>query len=233
LLCPQLRDAATAQRSESQWQSDFNALLKAAETLDLVANGPPKDTAVTKLLEFAAVTTVMAPRAKAVLRSDGWSDEKIDALSPAQLIVVGTAVGYAHYRDEVFKWQSIPFGQGETGRANAEKLLQSETRQREVIPLAGLLLPATTKVQQTNVRLERTIAALRIVEALRCYAADHNGKLPERLDDVVELPIPLDPQTGQPFSYALTDGRAALGAPPQPGTLASQSALRFEISIAQ
>ncbi len=154
-------------------------------------------------------------------------------MSQAQLIVVGTAVGYSHYRDEVYKWQSIPFGQGDAGRAGAEKLMQAEARQKEVMPLASLLLPAFTRVQQTNVRLDRSIAALRIVEALRCYAANHDGKLPERMDDVVELPIPLNPQTGKPFEYTLKDGRATLSAPPQPGTPASQSVLRFEISIAE
>ena len=233
LLCPQLRDAATAQRSEGQWQADLTGLLKAMEMLEPLTKIQTNNAAASKLLEFAALTTVMAPRAKAVLRNDGWSDEKIDSMSPAQLIVVGTAVGYAHYRDEVYKWQSIPFGPGDAGRAAAERLLQAETRQQEVVPLAGLLLPAISKVQHTNVRLQRSIAALRIVEALRCYAANHQNKLPEHLEDVADLPIPVDPQTGQPFSYTLTNGRATLAGPPQPGNLTSESALRFNISVAE
>ena len=231
LLCPQLRGADTADRSEIQWQADLNSLLKTVKTFT-EASGDPQEQPWVKLLELATQTTTMIPKAKAVLREDGWPDERIDGLLPAQLIVVGTAVGYAHFRDETFKWRSIPYGQGEAGGAHAEKLFH-DARDKEVIPLAGLLLPAIGSVRRNTVRLDRSIAALRIVEALRGYAATHDGKLPERLDEVVELPIPLNPQTGKPFEYSLKDGRATLAAPPQTGATASQSALRFEISIAR
>jgi len=68
---------------------------------------------------------------------------------------------------------------------------------------AGLfddLLPRVVEIRREQGRLEQRIALLRHVEALRLFAADHGGKLPEKLSDVA-LPLPADPFTGKPFEY--------------------------------
>jgi hypothetical protein len=59
-------------------------------------------------------------------------------------------------------------------------------------------------------KIERQIDALRIVEALRHYAAGHDSQLPESLDKMTDTPIPDDPFTGKPFHYTLRDGVAVL-----------------------
>jgi len=59
-------------------------------------------------------------------------------------------------------------------------------------------------------RTDRKIAALRIVEALRHYAATHQGKLPATLTDIKDLSIPKDPFTDKPFGYAVKNGVATL-----------------------
>ncbi len=147
------------------------------------------------------------------------------------MIVVGTAVGYEHYRDEACKWQAIPFAAGNRELHKAERKFLEKAKQGEVIPLVGILLPAAGPLQRAGARLERSLAALRIVEALRAHAALHHGKLPKRLDEIAGCPIPLDPQTGQPFKYTLLDDRATLEAPADPQEQAPYAAIRYEISI--
>jgi hypothetical protein len=61
-------------------------------------------------------------------------------------------------------------------------------------------------------KIEREIDALRVVEALRDYAAAHHARLPETLDKITDVPVPNDPFTGKPFHYELTDGVATLSA---------------------
>lgn len=71
-------------------------------------------------------------------------------------------------------------------------------------PQAGLfddLLPKVVELRCEQARLEQRIALLRHVEALRLYAAAHEGRLPSRLEDV-RVPLPADPFTGRPFAYA-------------------------------
>jgi hypothetical protein len=55
---------------------------------------------------------------------------------------------------------------------------------------------------------DRQLAALTAVEALRSYASANGGRLPARLDEVKETPVPLNPATGAPFEYQV-DGEAA------------------------
>ena len=67
--------------------------------------------------------------------------------------------------------------------------------------MARLLLSALDRVVSKQNLLDRNIAALRVVEALRIYAAAHNGKLPQKLDEITEVPLPDDPGSGRPFEY--------------------------------
>ena len=50
-------------------------------------------------------------------------------------------------------------------------------------------------------RFERRVAALSVVEAVRHYAATHDGKAPASLEVLTETPAPDDPFTGKPFEY--------------------------------
>jgi hypothetical protein len=86
--------------------------------------------------------------------------------------------------------------------------------------------------------VNRKVAALRVIEAVRHHAAQHEGRLPERLDDVKGLPIPLDPLTGKPFEWEATDGTATLVAPSLPAdvaeaipNLADSLALRYKLTL--
>jgi hypothetical protein len=82
-----------------------------------------------------------------------------------------------------------------------------------VLPLDRALVPAAHKVLMARTRLERRIAALRCIEALRLYAAAHGGQWPNHLSSVTEVPVPLDPATGRPFDYHVADGKAYLDGP--------------------
>lgn len=71
-------------------------------------------------------------------------------------------------------------------------------------------LPAMQNVVEKFARADRKLAALMTVEALKAYAAANDGKLPERLDEVVETPVPANPMTGKPFAYAVANGVATI-----------------------
>jgi hypothetical protein len=92
--------------------------------------------------------------------------------------------------------------------------------------LAGLLLPATMKVLQASNRVDRRIAALRCVEAIRLYAAEH-GRLPNTLEAVRSVPIPNNPTTGTPFEYEI-DGERTILTVPSPSRTTSA---KYEIRI--
>ncbi len=62
----------------------------------------------------------------------------------------------------------------------------------------------------------RKIQTIRIIEAVRHYAAGHEGKLPEKLEDITDLPIPFDCFTDKPFVWKVKRNVATLTAPELP-----------------
>jgi hypothetical protein len=84
------------------------------------------------------------------------------------------------------------------------------------------------KVRPLTNRLDRHIAALQCIEALRLYAGAHDGKFPDKLGDVTEVKIPDDPVTKKPFSYNRTGSEAILELEGTEGS-EDRDAIRYEI----
>jgi hypothetical protein len=78
--------------------------------------------------------------------------------------------------------------------------------------LSRELLPVVSNCKQFEARVSRRIAELRIIEALRAYAAGHGGKLPAHLEDIRDLPLPANPVTGKAFGYHFEGDTAVLAA---------------------
>jgi hypothetical protein len=136
---------------------------------------------------------------------------------------------YDELRDETFKWLSLPYPEARAGMAQAEsKLKESVADGREIIPIAGMLLPAVRSCKDAETRMNRDLAALEVLEAIRLYAADHDGKLPDNLKDITEVPVPLDPFGGEPFFYIRTGNSARLESP-----FHRQVPLNYEIGVSR
>jgi hypothetical protein len=84
----------------------------------------------------------------------------------------------------------------------------------ETTQLPLFLLSAIDKVFLAGSRTDRKIALLRAIEAVRIYAANHQGQLPDKLADVTDVPLPNDPSTGKPFEYERDKSSGTLIAPP-------------------
>jgi hypothetical protein len=67
-------------------------------------------------------------------------------------------------------------------------------------------------------RLDNYVNALQAVEAIRHYAATHDGQLPKKLSDIADLQVPNDLMSGKPFQYRPTaDGAELQSAVPEGG----------------
>jgi hypothetical protein len=79
-------------------------------------------------------------------------------------------------------------------------------------------------------RLDSHLAALQCVEAIRSYAASHNGQLPGTLAEITEVAVPNDPIHGAPFHYTRTGPTVVLeSAVPDGGTEAMRT--RYVITV--
>lgn len=161
--------------------------------------------------------------AKARLVESGLDPSKLDTFPADQIILLDEVREFTELRDDATKFLKLPTWEYE--KWSAKEVVAKEPA------LLELFLISARRVRVSQGRLEQRIAMLRHVEALRMYAAEHDGKLPEKLDDI-PLPLPDDPFTGKPFRYSVEKGTAHLrGTPPAGYGRVAAYNLHYEITI--
>jgi hypothetical protein len=160
---------------------------------------------------------------------------RVDAMPPAQVLLLHLAAVIDELRDDLFKGASLPVPQALPVLQAAEKRLQA-TPDTEATWIPRTLLSAIPRVVVSVSRLERQLAALRVIEAVRLHATAHDGHLPDKLADITEVPVPDDPGTGRPFDYRRETETATLIGPPlnvpvRPKHPVPKTALRFRLTI--
>ncbi len=158
----------------------------------------------------------------------GLSSAAVKSMPPAQILLLYLSHYYHEKRDEAFQSTYLPFAQAHSLLAAKRKRGQANP-DTEAARVANLFLPAITKVELAQVRIERKLAALRTIEALRMHAA-HAGQLPDNLAQVVIAPIPNDPGTGQPFEYQREGQRFTLISR-IPGEDLKTTGLRYQVTM--
>jgi hypothetical protein len=148
-----------------------------------------------------------------------------DKFPPSQVILLDEKRKYEILRDDVAKLMSLPYWQAEAELAENSKKSKDENES-----LFASFAADFNIMRMQQVILQQRIALLRSIEALRLYAAEHDGKLPAALADV-PVPLPVDPLTGKPFTYNLEGATAKLrGTPPRGKDKDNSYNRRYEIT---
>ncbi len=199
-------DDLERERTPEQWASVLRKYRTTIQELAYVGNAEdkklpdwfPKDYAP----DVPAAKSPDLPAArKFVARTKRLTTEQVEAMSAAQVLLLYNLSTYQEYRDAAFGNFYLPQSESIPAFVAADKqLIAGPVSEGQIA--ARLFLPALGKVVLAQMRLDRNIAALRITEGLRIYAAAHEGRFPEKLSDVTEVPIPNDPGTGKPFEYS-------------------------------
>ncbi len=165
------------------------------------------------------------PDARRYLIAHGRSAADVEAMSVPQAILLYSQQTYEELRNDMFKYFFMPYPQV---RKRMEQVGSQAMSNREVIPLFSTsTLRALLAAKNAQTRIDRNLAALQVLEAIRLYGAAHDGRLPDSLSDITEVPIPLDPFRDEPFLYERTGTNTAiLKSPPAPIT-----PLRYEIQF--
>ena len=179
------------------------------------------------------------PTAKQQLIESGMDPAKVEAMPVGQVVAIQSARAYRKVYQESMKWTLLPYWQSyRQMRVSFAELQRNGYMGRPgdmpaVIPIASTLLPAIESATFAPVRLQRDIAALQTIEALRMFAATNNGQFPQSLEQLQSCPAPLDPVTGKCIDYQLQDATAVLTLPPPEGRPAQQSGKRYEVHLRQ
>jgi hypothetical protein len=205
-----------------------------SELFDILANlegSGSKASDWQKKLAAAAIALKVYPDAKKYLLEHGRKAEQLDAMPASQVVLLYYVDDYDQNKDDILKWMNVSPWEARAGlEATMKKIRELGPTHN---PIVSLLLPAVAKVYEARVRIERQADYLRCAEALRMYAATHDGKAPGKLEDV-KLPLPLNPYTGEGFDkyYKVeADGTAVFEVPPPPPNMNIPSlGRRFELT---
>lgn len=179
-----------------------------------------KEAGVLEKGRAAMLPATMYPQARKALLAWGRSAKELDAMPNSQVVLLWYAGQWDRARDGMLKALTVPIWQG-------LPLMEAALKEHRTADnaLLTLLLPAINKTWVASVRIERQLSSLRCAEALRLYAAKHEGKPPLKWSDITEVPLPIDPFTGKGFDglYQLIEGRGILelSLSPLPGMPAS------------
>lgn len=146
----------------------------------------------------------MVEAAKKLLVETGMKANGVEKWPDLQLVVTADIRQYEILLDEMLVASSLPYPDA------IKQVDRVESRMKEPnARLAQMFAPTNRKIVAAHARLQQRVATLRIVEAIRLYAFEHDGRLPAKLADC-PVPLPLDPVTEKPFEYTVKDGVATL-----------------------
>lgn len=209
--------------SAEDWEA-FNARL--AHITDSVG---ARRTLEAKLGPVAAAV-VLYPAAKQYLVGRGVPAAEVDAMPVPAALARFYIESFEEWWDEMLKWTNLPFPEGYRGMRRAEDEIRRAETGFAPNPLL-ILMPSVSRAYLTCVELDRLVAALQTVEALRNFAATHDGRLPQSLGDITDTPVPADPTIGQPFFYKAEGNLVTLESPAPPNAAGPRDALRVEATF--
>lgn len=172
----------------------------------------------------AELATLDAFRAwgKPLARAFVGAKFKGKAVGDDHAILLYVSDQYFQFHDQAFTATYVPYT--ESGPIVAETLKRGEALAKTPLkffanPIENDFVNVAAGLR-ASIALDRKVAALRVVEAIRLFASE-TGKLPSSLDEIKSVPVPANPATGKPFEYRLEGDTAVLHAPMPEGKGAS------------
>lgn len=224
LTFPALQELNRAEYGEQYWREQLEDFWETtSEYTDNSPEGP---------WMLLALTVRGYPLAKKGLIESGWSQEQVDSMPVAQVVLVYSMMQYERSRDEQMKWLFVPYPLANSPRVlGGEKPHDGESRNEDILPLGKAFIPGAETFRYAAAASQREIALLRLIEAIRLYGARHEGQPPPSLEALAEVPIPVDPINGKPFEYRLEQQTAIIEGPPR--APAGMPPLRVEVQFAE
>ncbi len=228
LTFPELQRVETTQRTSEEW----DILLKSMNRRILNLVEAVADQAALARLSNAAMQEKADPAARKYLLEIGFAADKVQAMPRSQALITASAMHYRVVRDSLYRWFYVPYWQSQAVFETAERALAVEPKEFDLLPFQTLV-PALANVSFASARIDRRMAALKTLEAVRIYAAAHEGQLPATLSDVTTVAIPLDPVWGKPFSYQVDGQTATITSAPPAHMAADRGGLHYELKLSK
>jgi hypothetical protein len=230
-LIPELTEAELGQpRTQAEWASLLSRMHERIVKWSRAFGQNMGADAPVNLLagwDLARLKSESLPAAKEYLKtSRNVTVEQLATVSDDQIVALYLAGSFRDLHDNFYKESYLPLPEALPRFRAAEERIKMV----KAGPLAFFIQSQTiiSRALVFELRLDRRVAILRVIESLRLYAASHDGALPGALTQITEVPVPDDPANGKPFEYRLNGNSAELSAP-QAGLLTPGPSYRITI----
>jgi hypothetical protein len=196
-------------------QDQLNVFLAGKDKLLEDGEGKPGKPGVRAWLDARTKDDAVVGAARQRLVESGLSEERLLRFPADQVILLDEKRELEERFDDLVKTINVSFWQVEALDAQI-KLKKPPALMHGYLMHGYLMHGYIHNARRAQGGVDQRIALLRHVEALRLYAAEHDGALPAKLSDVL-VPLPVDPFTGKPFRYEVTGNTAHLRGTPPPG----------------
>ena len=206
---PLLRKAMDA--PESILDDEWRKLLRQMDEV-LVQLTPSENDSLLKKLPIKSNVMASYPAARLWLATQGKTSAEVDAMIPEKVVGMHAAYDIRKIYGDAFRQVYLPLWE----EYDSDEIIVQYHRELTDNPLSvnvfsrrltSLLLPAMQAARTAYRRMLLSNDVMRIAEALRDYAARNGGQLPESLDAIKNVPIPMiNPFTGKAYEYKLEDG---------------------------
>jgi hypothetical protein len=212
LSFPELGDLEHASRTPEAWRDLFHRF--ADQVIQWTATSDPPAIPRKTPEELDALCRELLPTIQRTLVAAGMTPDRVEAMPLHHAALVYTLNLQHRYFDDAVKFYQMPYPQSKQQiEATIQQIENPADGAREIIPVARHTMPAIVATRSAIARNDRHIAVLRVIEALRMYAAEHDGQLPRQLSDITEVPIPIDPVSDKAFEYKRDEEKALLQGP--------------------
>jgi hypothetical protein len=191
---PLLAKARTGELTADEWRKVFSQL-------DMFNKGAQNGTTRPSLEQEAKAILPLASAYYASTRH--LTADQVANIDPLTVSGVYWYEKYQGESDEIWKLSNLSYPQIIAGLHRSYA-----SGEKEKNPFITRISSVVRFVQECAV-IDRHIAALTAVEAIRSYAAANGGKLPGSLNDLTETPVQNNPYTDKPFEYQV-DGQTAI-----------------------
>jgi hypothetical protein len=199
-LFPGMRDMLYSGKVKPISQEDIQKVFPLLEQI----NGGSDNTSSLKQMVVQAALVLNIDAAKKALLDHGITEPMLTNITHLQIILMAEVLHYDKTYQNMIKWNSIPYP---VARKRIKELDASikkpEPSVLSPLPLgtfSAMILPAVSRVMEASPKMERRIAALRIIEAIRMQAA-FDKAWPDSLEKITIVPVPADPFTGKAFTF--------------------------------
>lgn len=230
MALPELRQPESPGRSQEQWEATLLSLWQSISEfnefapLENRAAERPWNRDAKELLQRSLDRQEIV---RQELIEQGWPAGQIDAMPAAQVALIDSVTKTRKVENAAYTAFFLPYPQAAEGLAAAKaELVRLREESDWALPLGPFCLEAMTIARTRVAQVERELAVLQFLEALRDYAA-REGRLPERLNQLTAVPVPNDPVADRPFRYFTSGESARLAGPP----LGDQPLLDYEIRL--